>query len=147
MKSLAAFLLSAALVTGCQSSEPSANKPAEPSKTAATTGDANKVSATSTDVDSAKLAEIARAAAEGKAAPAAPKVAALPSSPHDKVGFVTKLDDGRLWVFKKDAKELAEFIKHGELVKSVTRVGAGPNRMTIRAADAATIDAYLAAGQ
>lgn len=61
----------------------------------------------------------------------------------DKPGFVTEVHDGRLWVFRKDAKELAEFKKNGELGKQVTRVGAGPNKMTMKAPDAETIDAYL----
>jgi hypothetical protein len=63
----------------------------------------------------------------------------------DKAGFVTAVKEGRLWVFKTGAKELDEFTKNGELAKMVTRVGSGPNNMTIRAPDAATIDAYLAA--
>ncbi len=63
----------------------------------------------------------------------------------DKAGFVTAVKEGRLWVFKQGAKELEEFNKNGELAKMVTRVGAGPNNMTVRAPDAATIDAYLAA--
>jgi hypothetical protein len=64
---------------------------------------------------------------------------------YDKPGFVTEVHDGRLWVFRKDAKELAEFKKNGELGKQVTRVGAGPNKMTMKGPDAETIDAYLAA--
>ncbi|MHC4876447.1 MAG: hypothetical protein ACYTGL_08105 [Planctomycetota bacterium] len=60
-------------------------------------------------------------------------------------GFETFLVDGRLWVFKTGAEELAEFRAHGEPAKSVTRVGAGPNGMTIRSGDSETIDAYLAA--
>ena len=63
----------------------------------------------------------------------------------DKAGFVTAVKEGRLWVFKQGAKELEEFNKNGELAKMVTRVGAGPNNMTVRGPDAATIDAYLAA--
>lgn len=58
-------------------------------------------------------------------------------------GFVTKIEDGRLWVFRTGAKELAEFEKAGELVKQVARLGAGPMGMTIKAPDAETIDAYL----
>ena len=67
------------------------------------------------------------------------------SASYDKPGFVTEVHDGRLWVFKQDAKELAEFKKNGELGKQVTRVGAGPNKMTVKAPDTQTIDAYLAA--
>jgi sugar lactone lactonase YvrE len=62
-----------------------------------------------------------------------------------KPGFVVSIDDGRLWVFREGAKELEEFQKHGELVKMVVRPGAGPNKMTVKAADGETIDAYMAA--
>lgn len=64
---------------------------------------------------------------------------------YDKPGFKTKVDDGRLWVFREGSKELAEFEKSGEPAKMVTRIGAGPNGMTIRSDDASTIDAYLSA--
>ncbi|MBU0723388.1 MAG: hypothetical protein KJ904_12530 [Alphaproteobacteria bacterium] len=67
------------------------------------------------------------------------------ASPYDKPGFTTKVDDGRLWVFKTGSKELADFQKKGEPAKQVTRIAAGPNRMTIRSNDSAVIDAYLAA--
>lgn len=60
-------------------------------------------------------------------------------------GFVTEVTDGRLWVFREGSKDIEEFRKHGELTKMVTRVGAGPNGMTIRSGDAEVIDAYLAA--
>ncbi len=60
-------------------------------------------------------------------------------------GFETSLVDGRLWVFKTGSEDLAEFKAHGEPAKSVTRVGAGPNGLTIRSGDSETIDAYLAA--
>jgi len=43
------------------------------------------------------------------------------------------------------SKELEEFKKQGEPAKQVTRIGAGPNGMTIRSSDASVIDAYLAA--
>lgn len=130
-------LVAAAMFVGCQTTD-SAPSSASKSTIAATpatteTASSSKVSTTA-DASFADLKRAADSAASG-----------LPSSQFDKAGFVTKVDDGRLWVFKKDAKELAEFIKHGELVKSVTRVGVGPNRMSVRAADAATIDAYLAA--
>jgi hypothetical protein len=58
-------------------------------------------------------------------------------------GFVTKVDDGRLWVFRSGAKELAEFEKSGELVKSVARLSAGPMGMTLKGPDAETLDAYI----
>jgi hypothetical protein len=62
-----------------------------------------------------------------------------------KDGFYTQLEDGRLWVFKNDSKELAEFKSKGELAKHVTRPGAGPGGITLRAPDSETIDRYLAA--
>jgi hypothetical protein len=62
-----------------------------------------------------------------------------------KRGFVTKCEDGRLWVFGTASKELAEFEKQGELAKHVTRPGAGPGGITIKAPDAETIVAYAAA--
>ncbi len=60
-------------------------------------------------------------------------------------GFVTEVKDGRLWVFRDGSKDLAEYRQHGELTKMVTRIGAGPNGMTIRAGEAQDIDDYLAA--
>jgi hypothetical protein len=64
---------------------------------------------------------------------------------YSKPGFVTEVKDGRLWVFREGSQDLAEYRQHGELTKMVTRIGAGPNGMTIRAADAKDIDEYLAA--
>lgn len=61
-----------------------------------------------------------------------------------KSGFYTQVVDGRLWVFEEGSDDLKAFLEHGEPAKSVTRIGAGPNGMTIRSADAQTIDAYLA---
>jgi hypothetical protein len=65
-------------------------------------------------------------------------------TPYDKPGFATRIQEGRLWVFKQGTKELAEFDKQGELAKHVIRPGAGPKGMTIKAPDAETILAYLA---
>lgn len=62
-------------------------------------------------------------------------------------GFHTEVQDGRLWVFRDGSEELEAFKKDGELTKSVSRIGAGPDGMTIKAPDAATIDAYLSEGQ
>lgn len=64
-------------------------------------------------------------------------------SPHNKPGFVTFNEDGRLWVFKTNASELASYFSSGELAKHVIRPAAGPSRMTIKAPDAETIDLYL----
>jgi hypothetical protein len=62
-----------------------------------------------------------------------------------KDGFVTEIVDGRLWVFRPDSKDLAEFRTHGEPAKSVTRPGAGPGGMSVRSGDSDTISAYLTA--
>jgi len=64
---------------------------------------------------------------------------------HDQAGYLTEVRDGRLWVFKPDSKELAEFQKTGETVKQFTAIGAGPEGMTVRAGDQKTLDGYIAA--
>ena len=66
-------------------------------------------------------------------------------SPHNKRGFVTIEEDGRLWVFTTNAGELGEVLAGRELAKHVIRPGAGPGGMTLKSTDAATIDAYLVA--
>ena len=81
-----------------------------------------------------------------KAAPAetvAPK--ADPATPpnYDKAGFVTKLVDKRLWVFRAGSPELAEFEKTGDLGKQAMLIGAGLNGITLKGPDRDTIDAYL----
>lgn len=60
-------------------------------------------------------------------------------------GFHTEVVDGRLWVFREDDPALQQFLDTGEPAKSVTRIGGGPDGMTIRSSDVETIDAYLAA--
>jgi hypothetical protein len=62
-------------------------------------------------------------------------------------GFVTFVRDERVWVFRPGSKDLAEFQKSGEPAKSVTRIGAGPMGMTVKAPDGETIDAYVAAAR
>jgi hypothetical protein len=64
---------------------------------------------------------------------------------YEKAGFVTDVKDGRLWVFRAGSKEFEAYKKSGEPAHMVSRVGAGPNGMTIRSSDAKTIDDYLAA--
>jgi hypothetical protein len=67
-------------------------------------------------------------------------------SPFGRPGFtVVPAADNRIWVFRDGSKEIEELRKHGELVKFVTRPGAGPGRMTVRAPDGDTILAYAAA--
>ncbi len=61
----------------------------------------------------------------------------------DKPGFVTKIEDGRLWVFAEGSEELAAFEKDGELAKHITLISRGPNGMTLKAPDKDTALAYL----
>ncbi|MES2918805.1 MAG: hypothetical protein V4729_09340 [Pseudomonadota bacterium] len=72
-------------------------------------------------------------------------VAALADSPHDKPGFYTQIEDGRLWVFQEGSKELEQFKAHGEPSVNVSRIGDGPEGMTLRAPSQAILDAYLSA--
>jgi hypothetical protein len=51
-------------------------------------------------------------------------------------GFVVEVEDGRLWVMREGQKKEE---------KCVTRIGAGPRGVTVRAPDAETLNAYLAA--
>ncbi len=61
-------------------------------------------------------------------------------------GFVTHVEDGRLWVFPVDSEDAKNFISNGKKpAKHAVRPGAGPNRMTVRAPESSDIDAYLAA--
>ncbi len=76
------------------------------------------------------------------AAKGAPAVAAAASS-YDRPGYITEVHDGRLWVFHKDSKAYNDFKTQGEPAKVVTRIAAGPNRMTVRSTDAEIIDGYL----
>ncbi len=64
---------------------------------------------------------------------------------YDKQGYATKVEDGRLWVFPAGSKDYADFAKGVEPKVIVTRIGAGPNGMTIRSNDPKVIDGYLAA--
>lgn len=73
--------------------------------------------------------------------------ATTPASPYDKPGFVTKEEKGRLWVFREGSKDLEEFEKHGEPAKQVTKIGAGPNGMTVKSGDAKVIEEYLKAAK
>ncbi len=60
-------------------------------------------------------------------------------------GFRCFVDDGRLWVFADGISDLKAFAQGGEPAKHVTRIGAGPMGCTIKAPDAATLQAYEAA--
>ena len=70
---------------------------------------------------------------------------ALAASPHDKPGFYTQIEDGRLWVFQEGSKELEQFKAHGEPSVNVSRIGAGPEGMTLKAPSQELLDAYLSA--
>jgi sugar lactone lactonase YvrE len=85
------------------------------------------------------------AAGPGRVTIKAPDSETIDAYVTTKTGFVTKIVEGRLWVFREGAKELPQFERDGELAKHVIRPAAGPGKMTIRAPDTETIDAYLSA--
>lgn len=70
-------------------------------------------------------------------------LAASAATPYDKPGFVTKVEDGRLWVFKEGSPELEQFEKHGEPTINVSRIGEGPEGMTLKAPSYEVLDTYL----
>jgi hypothetical protein len=65
--------------------------------------------------------------------------------PFAKTGFVTVLEEDRLWVFREDSGELEAFESSGELAKHTTQIGVGPAGLTMKAPDRETILEYLAA--
>jgi sugar lactone lactonase YvrE len=66
---------------------------------------------------------------------------------YGKPGFVLRPVEGRLWIFKEGSEELAAFDKDGELAKHVTRPGAGPDGITVKAPDTETLNEYLTAAE
>ena len=62
-------------------------------------------------------------------------------------GFYTRMEEGRLWVFKAESAELESFLQTGEPAKQVVRPLAGPFGLTIKAVGSEVIDEYLAAWQ
>jgi hypothetical protein len=66
-----------------------------------------------------------------------------PAGPYDRPAYITRLEDGRLWIFKSHSKELGDYLKKGEPAKQVTVLGQGPNGMTLRAPDMETIKGWL----
>jgi hypothetical protein len=62
--------------------------------------------------------------------------------PYDRPAYVTRVEKGRLWIFKAHSKDLADYLKKGEPGKSVTVLGAGPDGMTVRAPDIETVKGY-----
>lgn len=67
------------------------------------------------------------------------------ADPYAKSGFYTHVHDGRLWVLKAGDKDIELVSKNKEPKVIVTRIAAGPNRMTVKSNNAAVIDAYLGA--
>lgn len=67
------------------------------------------------------------------------------ASEFDRPGYVTEVEEGRLWVFKAGSPELEQFKSHGEPAQQFTNIGAGPNGMTVKAANQQTLDDYLKA--
>jgi hypothetical protein len=58
--------------------------------------------------------------------------------------FATKMEKGRLWVLWDGSWDHKEFLKTGTPEKSVTKIGKGPDGVTLRSVDHATADAYIA---
>ena len=62
-----------------------------------------------------------------------------------KPGFIARVVDGYLWVFRDDSPEFDTIAEGGELAKHVTRINAvGGDVVTIKAPDSETLVAYLA---
>ena len=60
-------------------------------------------------------------------------------------GFVTIMDEGRLWIFRAGSEDLVKFLAEGEPAKQVVRPLAGPYGLTVKAVDGQIIDDYMAA--
>lgn len=60
-------------------------------------------------------------------------------------GWVTIMEDGRLWVFPAKSEQLAKFLQDGEPAKQVVRPLAGPFGMTLKGVSGEDLDAYMAA--
>lgn len=97
-----------------------------------------------------EVGEPARQVVRPRAAPGGVTVKSTDSATIDEYlttlpGFYTRMDDGRLWVFRAGSADLEEFLQTGEPAKQVVRPLAGPFGLTIKAVDTAVIDEYLAA--
>ncbi len=57
--------------------------------------------------------------------------------------YVAVAKDRRWTIFRADSKEFADWKQTNDLVKSVTRIGAGPANATVIAPDGETIDGFL----
>jgi len=66
-------------------------------------------------------------------------------SSYNKPGFYTHIHDGRLWVLKAGDKDIDVVSKNQEPKVVVTRIGEGPNGMTVKSNDAKVIEDYLKA--
>ena len=80
-----------------------------------------------------------------KAAPGSVTVKSTESSTIDEYlttlpGFYTRMEDGRLWVFKRDSVELETFLQTGKPAKQVVRPLAGPFGLTIKAVGTGVLD-------
>lgn len=62
-----------------------------------------------------------------------------------KDGFTAMAEDGRVWVYRNGSDELRDAKMGLEPAKHVSRIGRGPMRSTLRATDAATLDAWARA--
>jgi hypothetical protein len=67
----------------------------------------------------------------------------LASTRYAASGYQVEMKDGRLWVFAHGSKALADYRKHGDPAKRVTRVGAGPDGRTVIGPDTETLDGYV----
>jgi hypothetical protein len=68
---------------------------------------------------------------------------ALSAPPYDKPGFVAIEKDGRLWVFQEGSPALEQFQKTGEPAIHVSKIGEGPEGMTLKGPSYEVLDAYL----
>ncbi|MBP7495082.1 MAG: hypothetical protein KA771_06275 [Spirochaetales bacterium] len=71
------------------------------------------------------------------------KPAELDVSTYQKPGFAVATHQGRLWVFKEGSKEYEKFKSQGEPAYQVTKVGALPGGITVKAPDTVTLYEYL----
>jgi len=70
---------------------------------------------------------------------------ACASSGYDAAGYNAIEKNGRLYLFVPGSGAEQSFKRTGEMAKSVTRIGKGPNGMTIIADPEVNIDKYLEA--
>lgn len=67
------------------------------------------------------------------------------SGPYDKAGYTAIEKDNRIYIFVPNSGDYQQFKKTGELTKSVTEVGVGPEGKTVIAPEQYMIDRYVAA--